>query len=378
MAPFADWTIIAGACLGSMMAKGPDETSRHDHAPMKSPDFDSLFRRDSTVSGPPGSLASLAERILDSMDVRVEALAICRIAQDAALVIPAISDLKIMYVLKGTLHLSVEGCEPLVSPAGSIVLSPKNLARTLSGQASITRTFNAEEALHVGLHNLMYLDAFVGAEHEIRVLCGRIQIGLANDFDAFDGLVRPISARPDNDVFVRSAFETMLDESRFRTAGSRILANTLMKACLVELLRHDLDRLYQPGSTQAVLLNPKMGRSVIAILSQPSAAHTVASLARAAGMSRSAFAKAFVETTGTTPIEFVSRARLARARDLIVATDGSITSIAIAVGFSSRSHFSSRFRERYGEDPTTYRKRTRQKTNPASGDPAALATDCRS
>lgn len=340
---------------------------------MKSSDFDSLFRRDPTLSGPSISLTSLAERILDSMDVRVEAFAICRIAQHAALVIPAISDLKIMYVLKGTLHLSIEGHEPLVSPAGSIILLPKNLARTLSGQETVNRTFGVEEALHKGLHNLMYLDAFVGADHEIRVLCGRIQIGLAPDFDAFDGLVRPISAKPDNDAFVRSAFETMLDESRFRTAGSEILANTLMKACLVELLRHDLDQLHQPGSSQAILLKPKVGRSVIAILSQPAAAHSVASLAKAAGMSRSAFAKAFVETTGTTPIEFVTRARLARARDLIMTTEGSITSIAIAVGFSSRSHFSSRFRERYGEDPTAYRKRTRQKTVFASDDPAVLS-----
>ena len=345
---------------------------------MRSSDFDQLFRRDSTAAASSCPPAVLAERILDSMDVRVEAFAICRIAQDAALVIPAISDLKIMYVLKGTLHLRVDGSEPLVSPAGSVVLLPKNLARTLAGQETVNRTYNAQEVVHMGIHNLMYVDAFEGDEHEIRVLCGRIQIGFANDFDAFDGLVQPISAKPENDAFVRSAFETMLDESRFRTAGSQTLANTLMKACLVELLRHDLDQLHHPGSSPSILLKPGVGRSVIAILSQPSAMHSVASLAKAACMSRSAFAKAFVETTGTPPIEFVTRARLAKARDLIAATEGSIASIAIAVGFASRSHFSSRFRQRYGEDPTTYRKRTRlEAATPPNGDPAALAAGYR-
>ncbi len=343
---------------------------------MKSSDFDKLFRRDPTASVSPYPPAALAERLLDSMDVRVEAFAICRIAQDAALVIPAISDLKMMYVLKGTMHLSVDGNEPLVSPEGSIVLLPKNLERTLMGQEPVNRTYSAQEVIHMGIHNLMYLDAFAGDEYEIRVLCGRIQIGFANDFNAFDGLVHPISAKPDNDVFVRSAFETMLDESRFRTAGSQTLANTLMKACLVELLRHDLDQLHHPGSSQSILLKPGVGRSVIAILSQPAAMHTVASLARAACMSRSAFAKAFVETTGATPIEFVTRARLAKARDLIAKTEGSIASIAIAVGFASRSHFSSRFRQRYCEDPTAYRRRTRlEAATPSNGDTAAPAAE---
>jgi AraC-like DNA-binding protein len=342
---------------------------------MRSSDFDQLFRRDPDASVPTRPPAGLAERILDSMDVSVEAFAICRIARDAALVIPAISDLKIMYVLNGTMQLSVDGNESLVSPAGSIVLLPKNLGRTLMGQEPVKRTYSAQDVIRMGIHNLMYVDAFAGEEHDIRVLCGRIKIGFASDFDAFDGLVQPISAKPENDAFVRSAFQTMLDESRFRTAGSQALANTLMKACLVELLRHDLDRLHHPGSSPSILLKPGVGRSVIAIFSQPAATHSVASLARIACMSRSAFAKAFVETTGATPIEFVTRARLAKARDLIAATGGSIASIATAVGFASRSHFSSRFRQRYGEDPTAYRKRTRREAEPTSGDPPTALAD---
>jgi AraC-like DNA-binding protein len=327
---------------------------------MSTSDFDTLFRGDPASSASPYPPVSLAERLLDSMDVRAEAFAICRIAHDAALHIPAISDLKIMYVLKGTMRLFVDGNDPLVSPAGSIVLLPKNLARTLTGDEPVSRTYSAEDVIHMGIHNLMYLDAFTGDDHDIRVLCGRVQIGFANDFDVFDGLVRPLSATPDNALLVRSAFEAMLDESRFRSAGSRTLANTLMKACLVELLRQDLDQLQHPGGATSVLLKPGVGRAVIAILSQPSAMHTVASLAGAACMSRSAFAKAFVETTGTTPIEFLSRARLAKARELIATTESPIGAIALAVGFTSRSHFSFRFRERFGEDPTAYRKRTRQ------------------
>jgi AraC-like DNA-binding protein len=182
-------------------------------------------------------------------------------------------------------------------------------------------------------------------------------LGLTDEFNAFDGLLTPISANLNSSTFVRGAFETMIDESRFRTAGSLTLANTLMKACMVELFRHNLNHEAQGDGSPAIFLKPGLIRAVTAVLSQPAAPHSVASLAKIACMSRSAFAKAFEEAITATPIEFVARARLAKARDLIVATDESIGSIAESVGFASRSHFSSRFRERYGDDPTAYRKK---------------------
>src|SRR3546814_4193393 len=51
-----------------------------------------------------------------------------------------------------------------------------------------------------------------------------------------------------------------------------------------------------------------------------------------------------------------------------------IASIAESVGFASRSHFSSRFRERYGEDPTAYRKRM---TSGPTAEPFASVTSIR-
>src|SRR3546814_10910309 len=95
----------------------------------------------------------------------------------------------------------------------------------------------------------------------------------------------------------------MIDGTRCRAAGSRTLANTLMKACMIELFRHRLERAEPDHDSPAIFLKPGLSRAVAAILSQPAAPHSVASLAKAAAMSRSAFAKAFEEVMGTTPIE---------------------------------------------------------------------------
>lgn len=318
--------------------------------------------------------ATLVEQLLNAMDVRIEAFAICRLGLNAALAIPAVPDLKIIYVMTGTVYLSVEGSDRQELPPGSIVLIPKSRTQVQAGSKAPVHRFDVEGVLHNGPHNLMYLDAFLGTSHEIQVLCGWLRLGLTAEFNAFDGLLNPISANLNSSTFVRSAFETMIDETRFRTAGSRTLANTLMKACMVELFRHRLDRAEPDRGSPAIFLKPGLSRAVTAILSQPAVPHSVASLAKAAGMSRSAFAKAFEEVIGATPIEFVGRARLARARELILATDDPIASIAESVGFASRSHFSSRFRERYGEDPTTYRKRM---TSGLTAEPFASVTSIR-
>jgi len=314
----------------------------------------------------------LVEHLLNSMDVRIEAFALCRVALDSALVIPGLPELKIIYVLTGTVYLTIEGNDRQELPPGSIVLIPKNRPQVQAGSKEPEHRFDVEEIPHDGSHKMLYVDA--GASHDTQVLCGWLRLGLTAEFNAFDGLFNPITANLNSSAFVRSAFETMIDESRFRTAGSLTLANTLMKACMVELFRHNLIREERGDESPAIFLNQGLSKAVTAILNQPAAPHSVASLAKIACMSRSAFAKAFEEAIGATPIEFVARARLAKAHDLILATDESVASIAESVGFASRSHFSSRFRERYGDDPTTYRKRM---TERPAADPISSVSSIR-
>ena len=74
-------------------------------------------------------------------------------------------------------------------------------------------------------------------------------------------------------------------------------------------------------------------------------------------MSRSAFARDFRATLGVTPMEFVTRIRINLARRLLVSTVRSVEVIAVEVGFSSRSHFSRIFKNHYGTDPSTFRRR---------------------
>jgi AraC family transcriptional regulator len=83
---------------------------------------------------------------------------------------------------------------------------------------------------------------------------------------------------------------------------------------------------------------------------------SVTALASKVGMGIARFVRAFRTTFETSPHRYVQRRRLQRARELLLGTDASITSIALDTGFASHAHFSTVFRAETGMTPSRYRR----------------------
>ena len=81
----------------------------------------------------------------------------------------------------------------------------------------------------------------------------------------------------------------------------------------------------------------------------------IADLAELASLSPGYFHRAFRQTTGETPLEFINRRRIARAIQLIRNHNVSLVAIALQVGFISPSHFTRQFRQITGMNPSAYR-----------------------
>jgi AraC family transcriptional regulator len=80
-------------------------------------------------------------------------------------------------------------------------------------------------------------------------------------------------------------------------------------------------------------------------------------LAALAGISARHFERAFRQSTGSSPHVYVMNRRLHMARDLLInEPELAIEQIALRLGFSSSSHFSSAFRRQSGLTPTDFRK----------------------
>jgi AraC family transcriptional regulator len=82
---------------------------------------------------------------------------------------------------------------------------------------------------------------------------------------------------------------------------------------------------------------------------------TLTELAAAVGLSSFHFLRAFKESLGVTPGQYVLDRRMERARSLLRNRKMSVAEVAICIGFQHASHFTRAFRRSVGSTPSQFR-----------------------
>jgi AraC-like DNA-binding protein len=82
-------------------------------------------------------------------------------------------------------------------------------------------------------------------------------------------------------------------------------------------------------------------------------------LASVAGLSPGHFNRAFKQSTGSSPHQYVTQKRVAKATELLEKTCRALADIALEVGFADQSHFSRTYVAVTGETPSACRRRHR-------------------
>jgi AraC-like DNA-binding protein len=80
-------------------------------------------------------------------------------------------------------------------------------------------------------------------------------------------------------------------------------------------------------------------------------------LSRHASFSRYYFIRLFRKTYKRTPHQYLTHRRIEKAKELLAATDRTVTEVCFAVGFQSLGSFSALFHKFVGYSPTEYRAR---------------------
>lgn len=82
----------------------------------------------------------------------------------------------------------------------------------------------------------------------------------------------------------------------------------------------------------------------------------ISDLAAVAGLSQFHFIRAFKDSVGRSPYQYVLSERARHARELLSKRDLSIADVALAVGFSDASQLNRVFRKFFGVTPTAFRR----------------------
>lgn len=101
---------------------------------------------------------------------------------------------------------------------------------------------------------------------------------------------------------------------------------------------------------------------------------TVEQLADDLAMSRTQLHRRIKDITGLSMGRFIQNLRMQRAVDLLMEDNMNVAQIAIAVGFSTSSHFSTTFKNHFGMTPSEYQKKMLQK-EPSDGNINSTETE---
>lgn len=296
------------------------------------------------------------EQLLVTLDVAVDAIAVCEIQRGVRLVYRPVNAIEVHYVLEGTLHLNVSGAPQVICGPGSVAIVPPGVAQSVAAERNPGRDVIAREHCSTAGDGLRLYDAADGKSGDLRLICGIITASPGGCFDFLHRLIEPIVEDLSGSPVVRQAFTTMLEEVARPRLGTRALTSALMNICLLKALQSHFDGPSDQKNSLTCLGGPRLQKAIATVQEKPEAAYNVAALAELAGMSRAAFASEFLKTFAITPMKFVTKTRLQHAADLLRSTTVSVKVIAASIGFSSRSHFSRAFRDAYGIDPRNFRR----------------------
>jgi len=152
--------------------------------------------------------------------------------------------------------------------------------------------------------------------------------------------------------------ERMRQELLEGQPGDFIVAQQLATIVLVQALRLYLsDRTTEEAGWLSALADKRLGAAVAAMHEAPGQRWTLHTLAREAGMSRTAFAVTFKERVGLSPMEYLTRWRMMQAADRLTSTRQSLAEIGLALGYESEKSFSTAFKRVMNCSPRQYGRR---------------------
>lgn len=252
-------------------------------------------------------------------------------------------------ILDGACRLAVDGDETITLPAGDFVLIPAAYGFAMSSLEPPTsdRTDSSPVAL---LHGEFRL-GIQGGPPDVRLLVGHCVFGSPDAALLVSLLPQFVHVRGEKRL--ATLVQLVGEESRALRPARDVVLARLLEVVLIEALRSTAGTQASPSLLRG-LADTRLAAAIRQMHESPTRPWTVAELAKAAALSRSAFFERFSRAVGVAPMEYLLAWRMALAKNLLRKKEVRVADVAQRVGYSCASTFSVAFTRYVGLPPTRY------------------------
>ncbi|OON41392.1 AraC family transcriptional regulator [Izhakiella australiensis] len=259
-------------------------------------------------------------------------------------------------VLEGHCEMTFDGQPPIALRQGDFILMPANPGFTVS-------THSDDQA---PLHTAQVTTLAPGVVHfgdrqqtpDLRMMGGVFAFG-SPDASLLLSLLPTLLHLQGEPRLARLA-ALLNEESRADKPARDAVMNHLLEVMLIEALRSEHNGATTPGLARG-LADPRLAAAIRIMHDRPAHGWTVAALAKESALSRTSFFERFSNALGVPPMEYLLSWRMALAKDLLRRQQQNLSEIALYVGYSSASTFSTAFTRHVGLPPSHYAQQLRER-----------------
>lgn len=261
------------------------------------------------------------------------------------------------YVVTGRLFIEIEGARPAEAVAGDILVVPRNDPHVLGSTPGLRPALidqlirppdgSCPAALQLG-----------GDGDQTHIICGFLGCDVPDNplVASLPRLLRLNLGAGANGGWIGDSFRHAANEFSTGGVGSATVLSKLAELLFVEAVRRYLASMPdEQTGWLAGLRDRHVGTALARLHERPSHNWTTDELAKAAGLSRSAFAERFTGLVGAPPMRYLTRWRLQLAAVRLRESPRSTAQVAYEVGYESEAAFSRAFKKAFGLTPSAWR-----------------------
>lgn len=277
-----------------------------------------------------------------------------------ALALPRFQDCLMFHVvMSGSCWLEIDGIAPCPMQPGDLVLVPHGEGHRLLSEPGVPAV-NLFDIPREQVSDRYEILRHGQGGATATMVCGTVRF----DHPAAQQLVRllpklicvKVLQSPQME-WIQSTIRLMAAEAREMRPGGETIITRLADILIIQAIRAWMDE--DPSAKTGwlgALKDKQIGYAILLVQRDPAREWTVASLANAVGMSRSAFAARFKELVGESPMQYITRWRMNVALGWLREQDVSLGELADRLGYRSEAAFSRAFKRFIGVSPGAARR----------------------